>query len=107
MPIKYFPNRVFKKSVPAIDRVMAQRNPLVTRGTVDITTNGIDQRITNNTNWQVDSIQFNYELIDKENTILDNLVNLVNKLTKISKLNYEELINIFINNIKTKEVFQI
>jgi len=60
MPIKYYPNRVFKKSVPAIDRVMAWRNPISVKGSEDITINGLDQIITSNTNWQVDSIQFNF-----------------------------------------------
>lgn len=60
MPIKYYPNRVFKKTVPAIDRVMAQRSPQTIRGSADITSVALNQRITNNSNWQIDSIQFNF-----------------------------------------------
>jgi len=60
MPIKYYPNRVFKKSVPAIDRVMCKRSPKAVRGSEDITATGLDERITCIDNWQIDSIKINF-----------------------------------------------
>lgn len=60
MPIKYYPNRVFKKSVPAIDRVMSKRSPKAVRGSGDITATGMDARVTCIDNWQIDAIKINF-----------------------------------------------
>jgi hypothetical protein len=62
MSIKYYPNRAFKKSVPAIDRVMCKRVPKTIRGSKNITSTGVDERITCKDNWQVDSIKINFDV---------------------------------------------
>lgn len=60
MSIKYFPNRVFKKTSPAIDHVMAQRTPQITRGRANVAASALDTVISANTNWQINSIKFNF-----------------------------------------------
>lgn len=60
MSIKYFPNRVFKKSVPAIDRVMAKREPILVRGHQDITSAGLDIVVSAQSNWQLNSIMLTF-----------------------------------------------
>ena len=60
MSIKYFPNRVFKGSVPAIDRVMAKRQPIVVRGHQDINSTALDVVISANSDWQVNSIKLTF-----------------------------------------------
>lgn len=60
MSILYFPNRVFKKSVPAIDRVMAKRDVKVARGCADLTSTALDETISSNSEWHLDSIKFTF-----------------------------------------------
>jgi hypothetical protein len=60
MSIEYFPNRVFKKTVPAIDRVMAERTPRLVRGYQDITSKALDVVISANSNWQINAIKFTF-----------------------------------------------
>ena len=59
MPIPYFTNRVFKKP-HAIDRVLAQREIKSVRNTANVTSFAIDEYIHNETDWQIDSIKFNF-----------------------------------------------
>lgn len=60
MAIKYYPNRVFKGKVPAIDRTMAKRQTVTTCGTQDITATSLDATISSDcaSGWQIDSIGF-------------------------------------------------
>ena len=59
MPIPYFTNRTFK--IPhAIDRVLAQRQVVSQGATADISTVPINTYIYNKTDWQIDSINFNF-----------------------------------------------
>jgi hypothetical protein len=60
MSIKYFPNRVFKKSVPAIDRVMSQRHPKMARGCANVATNSLSAVISSDTDWQINSVQLTF-----------------------------------------------
>jgi hypothetical protein len=56
MSIVYYPNRIFKGKVPAIDRELAKRDPEITQGSKDITIEAIDETISSNTDWQLNSI---------------------------------------------------
>lgn len=57
MAIKYYPNRIFKKAVPSIDRVIAKRQPLIISGYHDIAASALDVTISPvNSDWQVNSI---------------------------------------------------
>jgi hypothetical protein len=96
MPIKYYPNRVFKKSVPAIDRVMAQKSPVTVRGSADITSTGLNQMITCNSNWQIDSIQitFNNTVTKTYSASLLNGINVVQNMNDFLWITY--------NNIRQK-----
>lgn len=60
MSIVYYPNRPYKGRVPAIDRVMAKRQPLTVHGSKDITATPLAATITSNDNWMVDSIGFTF-----------------------------------------------
>ncbi len=56
MSIVYYPNRVYKGKVPAIDREMAKRNPQIVQGSQSINATALDVTISANTNWQLNSI---------------------------------------------------
>lgn len=58
MSIIYFPNRVYKGRVPAIDRVMAKRQPLTTSGIQNIAATPLAVTFSSDDNWMVDSIGF-------------------------------------------------
>ena len=60
MAIKYYPNRVYRAKAPAIDRVMAKRQPLSTSGTQNIAGVALDVVVSNNDAWQVDSIGWTF-----------------------------------------------
>lgn len=60
MSIKYFPNRIFKRSVPAIDSIMAKRRPQVIRGRANVASTALNQVISANDNWQVNAIKLNF-----------------------------------------------
>jgi hypothetical protein len=60
MSIKYFPNRVFKKSVPAIDRVMSKKYPKMARGCANVATNSLSAVISSDTDWQINSVQMTF-----------------------------------------------
>jgi len=60
MAIKYYPNRVYKKFVPAIDRELAKREPQIQRGLMDINAAPLDVVISANDDWQLDSITFTF-----------------------------------------------
>lgn len=60
MAIKYYPNRIYKKPVPAIDRVIAKRSPVTERGTQNILATDLDVIISPESDWQIDSIAFEF-----------------------------------------------
>jgi len=55
MAIKYYPNRIQKKFVPAIDRELAKRDPLSVNGSHDLA-GAMDVRVSANDDWQLDSV---------------------------------------------------
>ena len=59
MPIPYFTNRT-PQTPHAIDRVLAQRQVLTKGATSNISSIPITAYIYNNTDWQLDSINFNF-----------------------------------------------
>jgi len=58
MAIVNYPDRIYKKTVPAIDRELVKRNPITTRGAQDITVDDLDVVISPESDWQIDSISF-------------------------------------------------
>lgn len=58
MSIIYYPNRVYKGQVPAIDRVMAKRQTVSTTGSANLASAALDTVIYSDDNWMVDSISF-------------------------------------------------
>jgi len=60
MAIIYYPNRIFKGKVPAIDREMAKRKPKKYDGQKDVTAEALDAIISSSTDWQVDSVLFQF-----------------------------------------------
>jgi hypothetical protein len=60
MAIVYYPNRVFKGKVPAIDREMAKRKIEIIQDSKDITAEGIDEVISAEDGWQLNSIAFEF-----------------------------------------------
>ena len=60
MSIVYYPNRVYKGKVPAIDRVMAKRQPLTSHGSQNILATPLAATLTSDDNWMVDSIGFTF-----------------------------------------------
>lgn len=60
MAIKYYPNRVFKGKVPAIDRVMAKRKVQVASGIANAAAAALDVVVSSNDDWQTDTIQFKF-----------------------------------------------
>jgi hypothetical protein len=63
MPIKYYPNRIFKKIVPAIDRVLAKRSLVTVNGGGSIAITPISDVISCDTGWQVNSISFAFNSV--------------------------------------------
>ena len=60
MTIKYYPNRIYKGKVPAIDREMAKRNPKLVQGAQDLTSEDLDVTISANEDWQLNSIGWQF-----------------------------------------------
>lgn len=60
MAIKYYPNRVYKGKVPAIDRVMAKRKLQVSSGHANLAAAALSTVISCENDWQLDTIQFNF-----------------------------------------------
>lgn len=60
MSIKYYPNRVFKGKVPAIDRELAKRKPILVQDSQNINSTAIDATISVNDNWQLNSIGWQF-----------------------------------------------
>jgi len=61
MAIIYYPNRIQKKTPPAIDRVMAQRRPQLVRGASNVASTALDVVVSANTDWQLNSIKFTFD----------------------------------------------
>ena len=59
MSIIYYPNRIYKGKVPAIDREMAKRNPKIAQGSQNILT-ALDVTISANDGWQLNSIGWEF-----------------------------------------------
>lgn len=60
MAVVYYPNRVQKGVVPAIDREMAKRNPQIINNGQDISATAIDYRFSSSNDWQLDSVSFTF-----------------------------------------------
>jgi len=60
MAIVNYPNRIYKTVVPAIDREMTKRRPQTTSGYKEIDVNPLDVTISTNSDWQIDSISFEF-----------------------------------------------
>ena len=58
MAIINYPDRIYKKIVPAIDRELAKRNPITVSGAQDITVDDLDIVVSPESDWQIDSIAF-------------------------------------------------
>lgn len=56
MAIVYYPNRVEKKVVPGIDRVMAQRDPVSVSGSQNLASGNLNVTISTKGDWQLNSI---------------------------------------------------
>lgn len=69
MAIKYYPNRVFKGKVPAIDRTMAKRQTETSQGNKNILASALDVTISSNeaSGWQIDSIGFSFDAATARN----------------------------------------
>ena len=60
MSILYYPNRVYRAKVPAIDRVMAKRQPITSAGSQNVASTALSAVISNDSDWQVDSIGWSF-----------------------------------------------
>ena len=60
MAIIYYPNRIYKGKVPAIDRVMAIRKPASLIGSANVSATALDVVLGNDSNWQVNSIEWSF-----------------------------------------------
>lgn len=60
MAIKNYPSRIYKKTVPSIDRVMAKRNPILTQGAANVFSTALDVTISRDDNWHLDEIGFTF-----------------------------------------------
>ena len=60
MAIVYYPNRIYKKKVPAIDRTMAKRDLQKVSGSINVLPTPINEVISANDDWQLDSIGFQF-----------------------------------------------
>lgn len=70
MAIKYFPNSNLR--IPhAIDRVLAKRVLRTVRGSANVAASGLDIYISANSDWQVDSIRFNFSNATSRNYSAD------------------------------------
>lgn len=67
MSIIYFPNRVYKKNSPSIDKVMAQRSPHVIRGRANVASNALSEVISCETNWNLNAIKFTFSNANSRN----------------------------------------
>lgn len=67
MAIKYYPSRVYKGKVPAIDRVMAKKSPTLTTGAQNVASSALSAIISSNDNWQVDSVAFTFSNTNSRN----------------------------------------
>ena len=67
MAIINYPNRIYKTVVPAIDRELAKRNPQTVSGYQEISVNPLDVTISTNSDWQIDSISFEFSNANPKN----------------------------------------
>ena len=67
MAIKYYPNRVYRAKVPAIDRVMAKREPVTAQGAQNVASTAVDVVISNDDNWMVSSVAWQFSNANPRN----------------------------------------
>lgn len=60
MPIVYYPNRVYRAKEPAIDNTMFKSKPVLESGTKLTASSALDEIITSDKPWQVNSIAFSF-----------------------------------------------
>jgi len=60
MPIVYYPNRVYRAKVPAIDRVMSKMTPTLVTGSHNTASTELSAIISNDKAWQVNSIALSF-----------------------------------------------
>lgn len=60
MSITYYPSRINNGKVPAIDREMAKRNIQIEKGAHNINASPLDVTISNNADWQINSIGWSF-----------------------------------------------
>ena len=60
MAIIYYPNRVYKKNTPAIDRELVKRDPIKQTGRKNILTSGLKLIVSANSDWQLDAVGFTF-----------------------------------------------
>lgn len=66
MAIIYYPNRVQKKVVPAIDRVLDKRRIITTSGSKDITSEGLGVVFSSDSDWQFNSLKLSFKPLPEE-----------------------------------------
>jgi len=67
MAIINYPNRIYKTKVPAIDRELARRTPITVSGGANILATPIDEIITANSDWNLDSVAFTFSNANLKN----------------------------------------
>lgn len=60
MPIKYYPNRIFKKLTSPVDRMMINNKIHVANGQHDLVSDGFSDRISSDYDFQINSIKMNF-----------------------------------------------
>lgn len=60
MPIIYYPTRFPRPNGSSIDRVQARRNPVLVRGSADITATGLNVTIASKKSWQINSVKLSF-----------------------------------------------
>ena len=60
MSILYYPNRVYRAKVPAIDRVMDEREPIMATGSQNVFSTALNAIISMEDNWQLDSVALTF-----------------------------------------------
>lgn len=64
MPIKYYPNRIYRAKEPAIDSVMSKSNPALISGAQNTFSTALSAIISNDKAWQVNSIALSFSNVN-------------------------------------------